>query len=207
MIFIITGCKAEYTLTFENDVFSEHIVITEEKFDGNTSDLFGITKLKDNPKLAQIDDTHSYKYKITSDKNNNILTLDFEYKDISIDKSLVYNNCFRYKNFINGKDYYYVKLEGDMSCEYLTDANIVFKTDKKVFMENADEKDEENGIYKWNNFTGGEIYFQVSKSVSIADANKNKNQEFIPWYVKIIISLIVIVIVFVIYKKIKRDQE
>lgn len=204
--FVVTGCTADYELTFEDGVFSEHIVIKEEMTD-NSGELFGIMELKNNPDLAKIDDNNSYKYSFSSDGKNNILTLDFVYDDISIDKSLVYNDCFRYRNFIDGEDYYYIKLEGDMACEYLTSANVTFKTDKFVIMSNADEKDEEKGIYEWKDFDGGEIVIQVSKTRTYAENKADLNTELIPWYVKLIISLVVIGVVFIFYKIIKRDHE
>ena len=33
-----------------------------------------------------------------------------------------------------------------------------------------------------------------------------KSVEFIPWYVKLIVSGIVVLVVFIIYRKIKKDQ-
>lgn len=206
MLLVVTGCNAKYNLTFEDGVFSENIVINEEKT-VNSDAMFGIMKLKDNPKLAEIDEYNSYDYEFSSDAKNNILTLNFKYDEVPLDKSLVYQNCFRYKNFIDGSNYYYVKLEGDMSCEYLTNATITFKTDKKVFMENADEKDEQKGIYKWNNFKGGTIYFQVSKDITIKQAEDSmKRKELIPWYVKVILAVVTLGVVFIFFNKIKKEQ-
>ena len=172
MLFIITGCDANYNLTFEDGVFTEDIEIKEEK-NSSGNELFGIMSLKDNKELAKIDDNNYYNYTFSSDDKNNILRLNFKYDNISLEKSLVYQNCFKYKNFIDGKNYYYIKLEGDMICENLNSSDIIFKTDKTVFMDNADEKDEEKGIYKWNNFKSGTIYFQVSKDLSFGFLRKN----------------------------------
>ena len=91
-----------------------------------------------------------------------------------------------------------------MVCENLKDATITFKTDKKVLDDNASEKDVSQGIYKWNNFVGGKIYFQVSKTQKIDDSNV-EDVDFIPWYIKIIIVLVFAVVIFFIYRKVKRD--
>ena len=131
--------------------------------------------------------------------------MDFTYDKLSLDKSLIYNNCFRYRSYIDGEDYYYIKMEGDMVCEYLSSVDITFKTDKVVLMENATSKDIENGIYKWEDFTGGEIIIQVSKTDNID--RKPMYEEFIPWYIKLVIALIVIGIAIVAYKIIKRDSD
>ena len=206
MLFIITGCDANYNLTFEDGVFTEDIEIKEEK-NSSGNELFGIMSLKDNKELAKIDDNNYYNYTFSSDDKNNILRLNFKYDNISLEKSLVYQNCFKYKNFIDGKNYYYIKLEGDMICENLNSSDIIFKTDKKVFMDNADEKDEEKGIYKWNNFKSGTIYFQVSKDIKIDEAKESKKpKELIPWFVKVIISVVIIGVIFILIRKIKERE-
>lgn len=205
MVFFITGCTADYELTFEDGVFSEHIVIREEK-STNANDFVGINSLKDNPKLVEIDKNNSYKYSYSDDEKDNVLTLDFVYDELSLDKSLIYNNCFRYRSYIDGDDYYYIKMEGDMVCEYLSSVDITFKTDKVVLMENATYKDKEKGIYKWENFSGGEIIIQVSKVDSINSNVNAKAKELIPWYIKVVIASIVVVAAIVAYKMIKRDS-
>ena len=202
---IITGCTADYELSFIDGVFSEHIVIKEE-IRNDSNEIFGIMELKKNPNLAKIDDDNSYKYSFSSDGKNNILTLDFVYDELSFDKSLIYNDCFRYRNYIDSKDYYYIKLEGDMACEYLTNANIRFTTDKFVIMTNATKKDEEKGIYEWKDFSGGEIVIQVSKEKTYEDNKTEANTKLFPWYVKIIIACGIVRLGFVFYKLIKRDS-
>jgi len=203
---VLSGCTADYELSYENGIFSEHIVIKEEMMN-DFGEMFGIMELKNNPDLARIDDDNSYKYSFSSDGKNNILTLDFVYDEISLEKSLVYNGCFRYRNYIDEEDYYYIKLEGDMSCEYLTSANIKFTTDKFVIMTNASKKDEEKGIYEWENFSGGEIVIQVSKDRTYQENKKEANTELIPWYGKIIVAIVIVGLGFVFYKLIKRDNE
>lgn len=205
-LFILTGCTAKYELTYKNDVFSEHIVINEEKINGKLGE-FGIGRVKENPNLVKLDENNSYKYEFTNDEKSETLTLDFKYDNISIDNSLIYKNCFRYKTFLDKDDYYYIHLEGDMVCEYLSSSDIVFKTDKVVLKHNADEVDKDKGIYKWNDFKSGEIVFQVSKTESIVTSAKKIDDGIIPLYVKIIIAAVVGIIIFVVYKKVKKSQE
>ncbi len=206
MLFILTGCTAKYELTYQDDVFNEHIEINEEKINGQLSE-FGISTVKENPNLLKLDEKNSYKYEFTNDEKSETLTLDFKYNDISIENSLVYKNCFQYKTFLDKDDYYYFHLEGDMVCEYLSSSDIVFKTDKVVLKHNADEVDEEKGIYKWNDFESGEIVFQVSKTEKIQSTNNGIDDGIIPLYVKIIIAVVVGLITFVVYKKVKKSQE
>lgn len=206
MLFILTGCTAKYELTYQDDVFNEHIEINEEKINGQLSE-FGISTVKENPNLLKLDEKNSYKYEFTNDEKSETLTLDFKYNDISIENSLVYKNCFQYKTFLDKDDYYYFHLEGDMVCEYLSSSDIVFKTDKVVLKHNADEVDEEKGIYKWNDFNTGEIIFQVSKTEKIQSTNNGIDDGIIPLYVKIIIAVVVGLIIFVVYKKVKKSQE
>ena len=205
LIFIVTGCTAEYELTYEDGVFSEHVVITE-RVESNSNDLISISSITGDSHYLKIDGKNKYEYDLEKSNTKNVLTLDFVYKDISYEKSKIYNNCFKYRTFIDEDDYYYIKLEGDSVCDYLSSADITFKTDKLVYKINADEQDEENGIYKWNEFKGGEIIIQVSKTETVASRNAELNKEFIPWYVKLIVSGVVVVGVVIVIQKIKRDQ-
>ena len=204
MVFLLTGCTATYELTYEDGVFSEHIVVKELATSDDDS-YIGIDSVVTNPDLIKIDDKNTYKYELTKDGEFDVLTLDFEYKDISLENSLVYQECFEYKMFEEKDDYYLIRLEGKTTCEYLTSVDVVFKTDKEVINSNADSEDKENGVYKWNNFTGGEIMFQVSKVDSLS---KNGSYiEMIPWYVKLIVSFVVALVIFWVYKKIKKSQD
>ena len=45
-ILVVTGCTADYELTFENGVFKEHVVIKDEIVQDDTGELFGIMELK-----------------------------------------------------------------------------------------------------------------------------------------------------------------
>lgn len=202
MIFLLTGCTASYELTYEDGNFSEHIVIKELN---TNDDYLSITDVETNPNLVKIDDNNSYKYELSKDGEFDVLTLDFDYEDISLEKSLIYQECFEYKMFEEKDDYYLIRLEGKTTCEYLTNVDVVFKTDKVVINSNAEEIDEEKGIYKWNDFTGGEISLQVSKVDTISKTGSYS--EMIPWYIKIVITVVVVGIVFVVYKKIKSNQE
>ena len=203
MVFLLTGCTATYELTYEDGVFSEHIVVKE--LNNGNDEYLGVTDVENNSNLIKIDDDNTYKYELTKEGEFDVLTLDFEYKDISLENSLVYQECFEYKMFEEKDDYYLIRLEGDTTCEYLTSVDIVFKTDKEVINSNADSVDKEKGIYKWNDFTGGEIMFQVSKVDSLS---KNGSYiEMIRWYIKLIVSGVVVLVIFFVYKKIKSNQE
>ena len=201
LVFVVTGCTAEYELSYEDGVFSEHVVITE-RVENNSSDLISISSITSDSHYIRIDDNNKYEFELEKSATKNVLTMDFVYEDISFEKSNFYNNCFRYRTFIDGDDYYYIKMEGDSVCDYLTSVDIVFKTDKLVYKTNADEQDEEKGIYKWNEFKGGEIIIQVSKTETLESRNAELNKEFIPWYIKLIISGVVVVGCVVVIKKI-----
>lgn len=205
MIFLITGCTANYELTYEDGVFSEHVVIKQEQTGDETME-FGIDNVKNNPSFFEIDENNSYDYEFGVEGNLDVLTMDFTYDKLSFENSRIYKGCFRYKTFIEEDDYYYLNLQGDVACEYLSNADIVFKTDKVVINSNADEKDEEKGIYKWNDFEGGEIILQVSKINDINSVKDVSNGELIPWYWKLIISVVLVVIIGFVYKKIKDRQ-
>lgn len=205
VLLLMTGCTAEYELTYVNDVFKEHVVVTEPIVDENPMGL-SISDINSNSHYIKIGDNNKYNYNLESRNGNHILTLDFEYKDVKLTSSRFYNDCFKNRTFIERDNYYYIELEGDSVCEYLKDVDITFKTDKYVYDINATEKDYEKGIYKWKDFSGGKIIIQVSRNETLKSYNENLDVEFIPWYFKLIISVVVIFIIFLMCRKIKKEQ-
>ncbi len=53
-IFVITGCTAEYELTYEDDIFSEHVVITEI-VETNSDEFMSISSIDENSHYIKLD--------------------------------------------------------------------------------------------------------------------------------------------------------
>ena len=206
-VLVLTGCSADYELTYEDGVFTEDITIYEDKGLEN-GEILSITNIQNNDPKIQIDDNNYYEINHSSNNDKNILKLHYKYDDISFSDSKVIKECFQTKTVMDKDKFYSVNLSGDITCEYLEKANITLKSDRKVLDSNATEKDEKNGIYKWDKIPEEGINFLISKELK-KEEKISTNKEMIPLPVKIIIAVLVLITaVFAIrYLKTRVNEE
>ena len=100
LVFILTGCTANYELTYKKGIFEERITIYEEKEVSTHEELPTITKIEDKSDRVKLDDNEYYKVEHSTDGDNNVLTLSYKYDKLSLNKSLVYNECFSEKSLV-----------------------------------------------------------------------------------------------------------
>ena len=197
MLFLISGCTSKYTLTYEDDKFSEELIISNiSKEDERT-----LIKYKNGSKYLEIDEDNSYMYK-TNDKNENIYSYDMGSELI---ESPLINTCFEDVYIIKEDDYILIKTEGDYYCSnYNTE--VYFKTDKKVIRSNSKSIDIDNNIYKWDSLKDG-IMIQVSTTelATVKDLVISKDVNSL--YIRLIISIVFIVIVIFTISHFKRKNN
>ena len=186
LLFILTGCTANYELTYKKGVFTEDITLYEEKDVAQHEELPSITKIEENSDRVKLADGEYYKIEHTTEGNNNVLKASYKYDKLSLKESLIYKECFTEKSIVEGENSIYIKLTGDIKCEYLGDTTVTFKTDKKVLTTNATKKDEKNGVHTWDKLTKDGIVIEVSKKDLTKDAN------IIPPIVRIVIVLLLL---------------
>ncbi len=206
-VLVLTGCSADYELTYEDGVFTEDITIYEDKGLEN-GEILSVTSIQNNDPKIQIDDNNYYEINHSSNNDKNILKLHYKYDDISFSDSKVIKECFQTKTVMDKDKFYSVNLSGDITCEYLEKATITLKSDRKVLDSNATEKDEKNGIYKWDKIPEEGINFLISKELK-KEEKISTNKEMIPLPVKIIIAVLVLITaVFAIrYLKTRVNEE
>lgn len=191
MLFFLTSCNVKYNLTYENGSFKENLNVTQEKSksDNTVDDLKSFYETNKN----------NSDYNLFYNLSGNIEELIFKKESKNIIDSKVLD-CFSKKVILDEKDTYYFYLPyEDISCNYLTEVEFVFKTDSKVIKSNATFKDERNGIYKWNTIENGiELLFSKEKN----KVNNNIN------YVRYIVFILIIVsaFIFIIYRY-KKDNR
>ncbi len=193
LMFLLTGCTANYELTYKKGYFTEEITIYEDKEVAKHEEFPSITNIKANSNKVKINEDSYYTIEHSTDEKNNILKATYVYKDLSFDKSLVYNDCFSEKSFVDGDESVYIYLGGEMTCEHLENATITFKTDKQVIKHNADKV--KKGVYSWDSIPTDGIVIEVSKK------NISKDANMIPPVIRIIIIAILLGIGIYILKK------
>ena len=194
---VLTGCKAEYTLTYKNNTFSEEVIISDiEESENNKFSRY----YQDSPDL-KYDDNNYYNFYEDNLKKR-------IYYDIgkNLTKTKLISYCFEDLYIIDKKDYLDIESAGENYCK---DYNIVikFKTDKYVFDHNATSSS--NGEYIWENTDNG-IKLLISKKKTLTDQIKEENkQNNTSSTFKIILGIIVIVIFIIslIYNKKLKKQK
>ena len=207
LLLFITGCDAEYTLKYEDNVFSDSIEVFDYyNSEDESSEDKDLSYFVNKKQYYDIDGLNPYKvnYEETSE-NYYDLKYNATYDEISYELSNVLNNCVQYHDFVEDEEKIYITAYGEYYCEYFDKLKISLITDKKVTYSNADE--EKNGKHIW--------YFKPYESINIEfEIDKNegnpKNYSFILYAVIMIVIVIVlslIILGFKIYKKLKNNQE
>ena len=191
MLFFLTSCNVKYNLTYENGSFKENFNVTQEKKKGDDS--------LDDLKNFYESNKNNSDYNLFYNLNGNIEELTFKKESKNITDSKVLD-CFSKKVILDEKDTYYLYLSyEDISCNYLTEVEFVFKTDAKVIKSNATFKDEKNGIYKWNTIENGiELLFSKEKKKS------NSSISYARYIIFILFMLGAVGFIFYKYKKDRR---
>ena len=191
MIIFLTSCNIKYDLVYENGNFKENLNVTLEKTKNENEE--------DDLKNFYDTNKNNDDYNLFYNLNGKIEELTFKKESKNILDSKVLE-CFPKKVILDEKDTYYIYLSyEDISCNYLTEVEFVFKTDAKVIKSNATFKDEKNGIYKWNTIENGiELLFSKNKKQSTNTIN----------YARYIIFILVMAVGvgFVIYKY-RKDKR
>lgn len=207
LLLFITGCDAEYTLKYEDNVFSDSIEVFDYyNSEDESSEDKDLSYFVNKKQYYDIDGLNPYKvnYEETSE-NYYDLKYTATFDKVSYEFSSVLNNCVQYHDFVEDEEKIYIMAYGEYYCEYFDELKISLITDKKVTYSNADE--EKNGKHIW--------YFKPYESINIEfeiDKNEDnpKNYSFILYAVIMIVIVIVlslIILGFKIYKKLKNNQE
>ena len=201
LLFVLTGCSANYELTYKKGIFTEEITIYEDKDISNNEELPSITKVEEKSDKVKIKDNEYYKIEHYTENDKNILKATYKFDKLSLKDSLVFNECFKEKSIIDEEKSIYIKLSGEVVCEYLENVSITFKTDKQVINTNAEKQNKRKGIYSWDKIPDEGIIIEVSKK------NIKKDANIIPPVLRIIIVLILLGIGIYVLKKYNDLEE
>ena len=187
------GCTNQYTLTYEDDIFSEQLVIT----DITQEDDKALLRYSEGSDYLKIDENNSYKY---IEKSGSKV---YSYKmGEDFVKSPLITTCFENVFVVDKDDYLHIKTDGEYYCVN-HDIEVLFKTDKEVIYNNASVV--KDNVYKWDTLEDG-IEFQVSK-VNLAN-NSSINNNASQLYIRLIICIaFIIVIVFTVMHLKKKNNN
>ena len=195
LVIICSSCKVTYTVTYENDNFSEEVVI-----DGLSSEEQAKFSRFDDPFSLKIDDDNSYTYKNAGERR--VFSYDMGDK---LQKTPLLKYCFEKIYIVDEKDYIHVETGGKYYCSDF-DVVLKIKTDKKVLDSNASS--DEDGVYTWDNLKDG-VNVQISKQNVIQDSDVviSKRTKDLLIRLAIVIVFIIVIVFMVIYIKRRNGDE
>lgn len=213
IIFIITGCSAEYTLTIDKDKFSETINILEkESIVSENIEKQGFSDTVANS-LANFEGIRSdlnRKKIIENDKVGYQYNYDYEIKSYSMTPSPVAEcyDSFEIKNSTNEIE---IKTSNQFLCynnyPMIDEFKVTINSNYKLIESNADFI--ENGKYTWNinydEITNKPIYIKLEKKID--NSIKKEGSNLVLNFIKLVILVAILVgIIIFIKKKTKKDD-
>ncbi len=197
LVLILTGCKANYVLEYENGTFTEHLEFissadTYIEDEGHPS----YEALKENNVSAVNDGSEKWSVDHGSSKYD--IKISHTLENTTLNDITLPGECFAHHTYKENNNTIYYSAFGDFSCDYLDEGStFTLVTSAKVLDSNATSK--ENNKYIWDlsdeKVRKDGISFQILKESKEKDMNKNRSADLIPWYVKFIISIIFIAVI------------
>ncbi len=219
----LTGCKAEYSIIYEDNNLSESLNVVSSFNDNNfkslvneyyNNSLFIVDYNIETGDMSNDEIINKYsiynKFIINKDGIYG-LKLNYSYNVINdYKKSFIVHSLF--DNFIINDNFFKAYDIKDIFLNYndLEEIVISFKTDKKVESSNADKV--ENDILYWNinknNYKDKVINITFDNSES-NEVNKvlNNNSENIIYIILGVLGIGILISVLVIYEKVKKSNK
>lgn len=213
LIFIITGCSAEYNLTIDKDKFSETIKILEKEsiVSQNIEDKnFSETVANSLANFEGIRSDLNRKKIIEDNRVGYQYDYEYELKNYSMTPSPV-AECYDSFEIKNNSKEIEIKTSNQFLCynnyPMIDEFKVVINSNYKLIESNADFI--ENGKYIWNinydEITNKPIYIKLAKKLdtSIKTNNSNLILNFIK--IVVLVSILVGIIIFI-KKRNKKDD-
>lgn len=224
-LLLMTGCTCEYNLTIDNSNYQESISINgttnDEIIHFNNDWKVPIDKNEYNnisgePGTKVEIDTDIYQYKLTG--NNLTFTNDFTKSNLN--NSTAISICYDKVTIQNYEDSIIISTSNKVQCfnKYpsLTNIKINITTDKPVKKHNADSVNK--NTYTWNisqndseskpiNMIINNKYSEPSKESQSSQTDNKNNKKDYSLYILCGILLIIVLIGYLIIKKIKKNSD
>lgn len=208
VILLMTGCKAKYTIDFENDTVKEHFDVVVDK-----TEEYSLKYLKEkdfyvsfNPEMVK------YEKKITENKENTIFNYSHSYNISEYDKSMALSSCFKGHSVISEDNYYLISTSEGVKCmtsDYSTiidEIDVVINTNHKYIDSNADEI--KNNSYIWHinkdNYEKKHIMLKVYKDKYTLNYKNNSLKKVIVPLAILIIGVVVGVYIYIKKKRVNN---
>ena len=207
ILFILTGCTANYNLNIEGNTITENIsgTVSKSEYEIKSSDTSEneIYSFLNNDQNALFDSDSVY-LRTIDDKGNKI-TYNFTYTyNNTFNKSNIINPCFENPLVEENKEYLYVRLSGKFYCKYADKININVTSNNAVIESNAKKID--GNVYKWTikDSDNVDIFMNISKELDYSSGKEVKKVTTFQ-IIGFIVLIILCVITYMMYRRKNND--
>ncbi len=235
LIFLLTGCQAEYNIVIDENIVKEELLIYETNM-GKWSTIQGDNILtyqqyqqiyKDSPVGIYYNDQNVdaetgfspnrtyYTIKTIEENSKKGLSLSTNFTTSKYNDSYIIRNCFKNINISNQTETISISTSKELTCmnyiDGLSKVTINITTNYKVLESNATRTN--NNTYTWeidkSNYTTSKIYIKMSKNNSNESNNDNEKKDSISNYqiMYFIILIALLLIGFIFYCIFKKNSE
>ena len=195
MIFLLSGCSAQYNLIIDNEEIIEKLNVENVTLKKSDKLLIPVKYNIDDPEAFEKKINGIDYYNVKKDEGKNNYQLNYKFSSYDFSDSRILNGCYdKVESLYNGSNYI-ISTIGSFTCfetyDKLEDIQIKITSHYKLVETNADKIEGNN--YYWNinksNIEKG-IYIELDTSViedSLKDVNLNNKA-----LICIIIALIII---------------
>lgn len=207
ILFILTGCTANYNLNIEGNTITENIsgTVSKSEYEIKSSDTSEneIYSFLNNDQNALFDSDSVY-LRTIDDKGNKI-NYNFTYTyNNNFNKSNIINTCFENHLVEENDEYLYVRLSGKFYCKYADKININVTSNNAVIESNAKKID--GNVYKWTikDSDNVDIFMNISKELDYSSGKEVKKVTTFQ-IIGFIVLIILCVITYVMYRRKNND--
>ncbi len=190
-LLLLTGCKAEYIITYEDGYFKEELAVDSVSIED------------ENEFNDAVDAQKNYDDSFTHTQENGKEV--FKSNSNSLDSLKLLYSCFQKVYTLDEDKYISIITDGDNLCTG-NDIKVTFKSDMKIITSNGTKID--NNTVKWDNLDKG-ISIQVSKTKKVENKNalaKETSTRMILFVLFVIIVIVVGIVLFIMNKKSNKKE-
>lgn len=212
LIFLVTGCTAQYNLTIDKSKITENVTVALPK-STVTDDQLQPYLQNGNKVYPASTDSAIYKSDLTEDSDNYYLSYEYSHAYDMFNQSMFAKKCYQEVNLKNNEETIFLSTSNQFNCikmedgAYLDNVDVNITTKLKVKSHNADKVN--GNTYTWNinesNYQNKPINLEIKQPVSIEKIIKEEtNYRFV---IIILIIVILLSITFIVVKKKSKNNN
>ena len=213
LIFLLTGCTANYNIEITKDTINENVQVQLPK--STTTKAQADTYANIETPISQSSTQQSfYTTSLDEDSNNYYLNYNYNHEISSFSQSYFASRCYQNIDLEETEDMINLSTSNNFMCIHMDDGafietvDINITTDLKVLSNNADEVN--GNVYTWHinssNYQNKPINLEMQKTFDISDIEVPSSTIYIFIIFGTIFGIFILILLFVKHKTKKNNK-